>query len=163
MNKNNSESATHDDEIDLYDLFRRIGKTLSKWFKAIGRGILTSIFFLTRNIIPLALSILLGIGLSYLMKWSSKPFYKSEITLRSNAVPTSEMIAVLNKLKLLLKEKNIQGIESSLSLSKENVVLISDQSLVKPEFSSIKRNGNRIIFEENSPIWSFFSIMFYSP
>ncbi len=32
-----SKSAA-DDEIDLLDLFRRMGKTISKWFNAIGNG-----------------------------------------------------------------------------------------------------------------------------
>jgi hypothetical protein len=126
MNMNNSASEAHDDEIDLYDLFRRIGKTLSNWFNAIGRGILTCFFFTIRNILPLAFSLLLGIGLSYLMKWSSKPFYTSEITLRSNAVPNAEMIAILNKLNLLLEEKNIQGLASSLSLSFEDAIKVKD-------------------------------------
>lgn len=126
MDKQNSTSGTHDDEIDLYDLFRRIGKTLSNWFKAIGRGILACFFFAVRNILPLTFSLLVGIGLSYFLKWSSKPFYTSEITLKSNTVPNSEIISILNKLNLLLKEKNIQGLASSLSLSTENANEVKD-------------------------------------
>jgi hypothetical protein len=123
---NNSTTETRDDEIDLYDLFRRIGKTLSNWFKAIGRGILISLTFVLKNILPLFLSLVLGTGLSYLMKWSCKPFYTSEILLRSNTVPNSEMIPILNKINLLLKEKNIKGLESLLSLSSESANSIKD-------------------------------------
>jgi hypothetical protein len=126
MNKNNTASETHDDEIDLYDLFRRIGKTFSNWFRALGRGFLICMVFLLKNFIPLSFSILAGIGFSYFSKWSSKPFYTSEITLKSNAVPNAEMIAKLNTLSLLVKEKNIIGLTDALSLTENKAVSIKD-------------------------------------
>ena len=45
------------DEIDLLDLFRRMGRTLNRWFSAILRALLISIVFLFRRWIPLSLSI----------------------------------------------------------------------------------------------------------
>ena len=57
-----------DDEMDLLDLFRRIGKTLSKWTRALLKGLLISIVFLFRNWLPLLVSIFIGIGVSYILK-----------------------------------------------------------------------------------------------
>ena len=102
MSKNNTEYESHNDEIDLLDLFRRMGRTISKWFSAIGKAILVSIVFLIRNFFPLLISLLFGIGLSYIIKWTTKPFHISEITFKSNVVSNSEMISYINRLNKLL-------------------------------------------------------------
>ncbi len=68
--------------------------------------------------------------------------------------------------KLFIKKDNYSSdsIElSDFSLSCKDHIFISDQSLIKPEYENIKKNNNKIIFEKNSPVWSFFSIMFYDP
>jgi hypothetical protein len=126
MPKNSSSKEIPDDEIDLLDLFKRFGRAIAKGFKAIGDGLLILLFFLVKNLLPLLASIVLGIGLSYILKWSTKPFYNSEITLRSNAVPNSEMISHLNKLNLLLKEKNFDAVANALSIPKEKALTIRD-------------------------------------
>jgi hypothetical protein len=126
MPKNSNSQETHNDEIDLLELFRRSGKIISKWLLAIGNCILVCIFFLFKNLIPLILSIIAGIGLSYVVKWSTKPFYISEITFRSNTVPNSEMISYINKLNWFLKEKNYSQIASVISTSIEKAEAIRD-------------------------------------
>ena len=68
--------------------------------------------------------------------------------------------------KLFVKKDNYssdQIIISDFSLARGNEILISDQSLIKPEHENIVRKSNRIVFKENSPIWSFFTIMFHKP
>ncbi len=116
----------HSDEIDLRDLFKRMGHTLSGWFKAIGRAILISFVFLLRNILPLILSLMAGIGISYALKWSTKPVFISEITLRSNTVPVADMISNINQLDLLLREKNYNGVASALSISPDEALKINE-------------------------------------
>ena len=56
-----------DDEIDLLDLFRRMGRTLSRWGHAMGRALLISLVFMLKRWLPLGLSIAAGIGVSYLL------------------------------------------------------------------------------------------------
>jgi hypothetical protein len=126
MSKNESNREINDNEIDLLDLLRRMGRTLVSWMQAIGTGFLVSIVFLLRNAINLIFGILLGVLLSYAVKWSSKPFYGSEITLRSNTIQNSEMIAYINKLDLLRKEKNFAGLAGMLSISPENAGTIRE-------------------------------------
>lgn len=116
----------HDDEIDLLDLFRRFGKSIIKLFAAIGNFILVCIFFLLKNAVPLLLSIFIGVVLSFLIRWTTKPIYSSEITFRTNTVSNSEMIPYINKLNLLLKEKNYSVLSSSLSLPEQTVSKIKD-------------------------------------
>jgi hypothetical protein len=126
MSKDPHSNDTQGDEIDLLDLFKRVGRAIAKGFKALGEGLLVILFFLLKNILPLLASIIIGIGLSYGLKWTTKPFYNSEITLRSNAVPNSEMISYLNRLRLLLKEKNFNAIADALSIPKEKALMLKD-------------------------------------
>ena len=119
-------SKASNDEVDLLELFRRIGRTVSKWFRAIGNGFLISIFFLLRNIVPLTVSLLIGVGVSYILKWSSKPLYKSEIILRSNTVSSSEMISYFNKLGLLLEEENYDAVSDLMSIPRAKVITLKD-------------------------------------
>jgi hypothetical protein len=113
-------SKATDDEIDLLELFRRMGKTISKWFRAIGEAFLVSLIFLVKNLVILLVSLLIGIGISYIVKWTSKPFYVSEIIFRSNVVPNAEMLYHINKLGYLLEQKNYSQVNAALSISPEN-------------------------------------------
>jgi hypothetical protein len=126
MSKNSSSEEMHDDEIDLVDLFRRFGKSIIKLFEAIGNFILVCIFFLLKNAMPLLLSIFIGVVVSFLVKWTTKPLYSSEITFRANAVSNAEMIAYINKLNMLLTEKNYPVLASSLSLPEHTASKIKD-------------------------------------
>ncbi|MGA1976518.1 MAG: hypothetical protein ABSG89_01540 [Bacteroidales bacterium] len=116
MSKNLSDKETRNDEVDLLDLFRRMGRTISGWFNSIGVGLIRVIVFFARNIIVLLASILIGLGISYLLKIYTRPVYVSEITLRSNSVPNSDMIDYFNKLTVILKEKNFSNIASSMGI-----------------------------------------------
>ena len=126
MSKNPELKKANNDEIDLLDLFGKMGKTLTKWFKAAGNGLLVSIIFLIRNFATLLVSVVLGVFISYIFKWSTSPSYVSEITLKSNTVPNAEMISYINRLKLFLKEENYTGVASSLSITQEEADRISD-------------------------------------
>ena len=128
-----SESTTNnkngrDDEIDLLDLFRRMGRTLSLWINALGRAFLISIVFLLRRWLPLGISIAAGLGVSYLLKTTSASSYTSDMTLRSNAVATSELISYINRLHTFCLEGNSIALSDALSVNPESVDNIIDIS-----------------------------------
>lgn len=118
--------GSQDGEIDLLDLFRRFGKTISTLSRATGKGLLVILVFLIRNFMLLLASILIGAGVAYIIKFTAKPVYVSEITLRSNAIPNSEMISYVNRLNLLLKEKNYPAIAGALSIPEEKAITLLD-------------------------------------
>jgi len=117
-----------DDEIDLLDLFRRMGRTLSLWINALGRAFIISIVFLLRRWLPLGLSIAAGLGVSYLLKTTSASSYTSDMTLRSNAVATSELISYINRLHTFCLEGNSIALSDALSVNPESVDNIIDIS-----------------------------------
>jgi hypothetical protein len=127
-----------EDEIDLLDLFRRMGRTIGRWVEALGRAFLISVVFIIRRWLPLGLSIAAGIGISYLLKTASASLYTSDLVFRNNLViidnlkmrdnsgTTSEIISKINKLHLFCSESNLVALSQVLSMSPESVKNISD-------------------------------------
>jgi hypothetical protein len=141
MSDNSSNSKNvRDDEIDILELFRRLGKTLTRWAKGLMRGFLISIVFLIRHAVPLVLSILAGFLVSYFVKSTSPSSYSSDFVLRNNLVTidkkstrnnsgtTSEIITKINKLHSLCAEGNKQALSKAISLNPDQVKNISDIS-----------------------------------
>jgi hypothetical protein len=138
-NTSNNKNA-REDEIDLLDLFRRIGRTLNRWGRALGRALLISVVFLLKRWLPLGLSIAAGIGVSYILKYTSASSYTSDIVFRNNLVmmdklklrdnsgTTSELIAKINKLHIFCSENNSLALSDALSIKSESVKNISDIS-----------------------------------
>ncbi len=114
------------DEIDLLDLFKRMGRSLGKMFRAIGRGILISLVFIFRNWLPLLFSLVLGVGISYIAKISSPSFYTSDMVLRNNAVPVADMMSYINRLHTFCIEGNKEALSQTLSLKPELINNILD-------------------------------------
>lgn len=115
-----------DDEIDLLDLFRRMGKTLSKWFNALGRAFLISVVFMLRKWLPLGLSVIIGVGVSYLLKYTSESSFTSDMVLRTNTVAPADLIPYINKLHTFCMENNQSALASAISSTTEQVKNIID-------------------------------------
>jgi hypothetical protein len=126
MSEIEKSSGSKSDEIDLLDLFARMGRGIGSGIRAIGAGILHVIFFLVRKWLWVGLSLALGIGISYLIKFSTERQYSSDITFRSNAVDNSDMIAYINKLHTFCRERNLKELASSLSVDSSKVEDIID-------------------------------------
>jgi hypothetical protein len=141
MSENISGNKNSDNnEIDLMDLFRRMGNALKKLGKTLGRAFLVSIVFLVRRWLPLTLSIIAGVGASYLLKSASESFYTSDMVFRNNMAlmdkktlidnsgTTAEIISKINKLHNFCVEKNLPALSNALSMKAESAKNISDIS-----------------------------------
>jgi hypothetical protein len=140
MSETTSNKNVREDEIDLLDLFRRIGKTLNRWASALGKALLISIVFLLKRWIPLGISITAGIAISYILKITSPSFYTSDLvfrnnlilmdkkTLRDNSGTTSEIISKINKLHTFCSENNLAALSQAIAMKPESVKNISDIS-----------------------------------
>ena len=126
MPENTTDKNVKDDEIDLLDLFRRMGRTLNRWANTLGRAFLITVVFLLRKWLPLGLSIVLGVGASYFLKMTSDSFYTSDLVLRNNTVSNSDMISYLNRLHTFSKEKNIAALTDAISLTPHQINNILD-------------------------------------
>jgi hypothetical protein len=120
--------SVRDDEIDLLDLFRRMGNGISRMGSAIGRGILITIVFMLRHWLVLGLSVLLGLGTAYLLKYTAPSFYTSDLVLRTNTVPASDLISYVNRLHTYCIERNTPALTNAISVSQAQMRNIIDIS-----------------------------------
>ncbi|HBE42180.1 MAG TPA: hypothetical protein DDW27_13405 [Bacteroidales bacterium] len=126
MSENQGLKKSNDDEIDLADIFGRLSRSVGRGFKNLGKGVLYILFFFVKNWILLTVSLFIGVGISYLLKFSSSKFYTSEIILRSNTVSNAEMIGYINRLHTFCREKNSDELASALSINRDEVYNIKD-------------------------------------
>ncbi len=126
MSENITNKDVRDDEIDLLDLFRRMGRTLNHWINLLGRAFLITIVFLLKRWLPLGLSILVGLGASYLLKMTSDSFYTTDLVLRNNLVSNSDVISYLNRLHTYSIEKNSLSLAAAISVTPQQVKNIID-------------------------------------
>jgi hypothetical protein len=119
---------SRNDEIDLLDLFRRMGRTLRQWGNALGRAFLISVVFLIKRWLPLGLSIILGVGASFLLIKTSDSSFNSDLVFRVNGTSSAEMIAYLNRLHTFCIEQNKPALADALSLKTQQVNNIGDIS-----------------------------------
>lgn len=117
-----------DDEIDLLDLLRRMGKTLNRWGTALGRAFLIAAVFLIKKWLPLSISVILAVGASYFFKSTSDSLYSSDLVLRSNSVSTSDMINYVNRLHKYCLDGNRSELTEAISLSPAQINNIIDIS-----------------------------------
>lgn len=138
MPESTTNKNVRDDEIDLLDLLRRMGKTINQWLKALAVAFLISVVFLVKKWLPLGLSILAGVGISYFLKTTSSSSYTSDIIFRNNLVlmdlktqrdnsgTTAEIISKINKLHNFCTEENSSALSDALSMKQVAVKNISD-------------------------------------
>ncbi len=111
-----------DDEIDLLDLFNRMGRAISRGLSALWRAFLISIVFIVRKWLPLTISIILGIVVSYITMKSTSSMFTSEMVLRNNAIDNSELISYINR----LNELDDQSLADKLNIPVETSKNIGD-------------------------------------
>ena len=121
-NTNNNKDVRND-EIDLLDLFRRMGRTLSKWGNALGIAFLVSIVFMLRRGIWLGLSIILGIIVSMVMLSKAESSYTSDLILKVNIEPTDEVITHVNRLHTYCSDKQNLSDAIDLPVAQTNNIL----------------------------------------
>jgi hypothetical protein len=126
MSETTDNKNISNDEIDLLDLFRRLGRAIVRISEAIWKGILTSIVFLFRKWFPLFLSVLLGIGIAYLLTLTLPSSYSSDMVLRTNTDTPSRMIAYINKLHTYCAENNSAALSNAISIPEKDTKNISD-------------------------------------
>ena len=78
MDKEIKAANKSNDEIDLLDLFNRLGRSVRRGMNALGRAFLYTLFFMLRKWLWLGLSVLAGIGISYYLKYSTERLYSSD-------------------------------------------------------------------------------------
>ena len=116
MSEESTKKNINNDEIDIFEFMNRIGGVFKGWMNAIGRAILISTVFLIKRWIPVLLTIIVGLVISYILEILSPSIYTSDLVLRNNAVENEQIIAYVNRLKDI---KDKSTLTEPLGISKE--------------------------------------------
>lgn len=136
----NNETGYRSDEIDLMEVFRRMGASIGRSFRKLGRASMITLVFLIRNWIPLLSSLIAGLILSFLLRTTSAGFYTSDMTLKANGASASEMITYINRLHNFCTDNNKEALGAALSLDKGQ----ADEVLDIQAFWIIDQNNDHI-------------------
>jgi hypothetical protein len=113
-------------EIDLLELISNIFRALGHLLISAGRLLLSGVLFLFRKWLPLGISIIIGIGITYAVKKLLPPVYSTEMTCRTNAIPNGDLIAYINRLHSFCLTQNFNALSQSLSIPSEKAEMIAD-------------------------------------
>lgn len=140
MSENSENRNVRNDEIDLLDLFSRMGKTFNRWGKALWKAFLISIVFIVKRWLPLGISIIIGFGVSYFFKSSSTTTYTADMVLKGNSITSPEMFRYFNRLQNIISSKNSDELARLLSLDSEtskNIVSLNADWIIDYDRDSI--------------------------
>jgi len=105
------------EEIDLLELFNRMGKAISKFFMQIFELLKSFFMLLVRKSIWIFLFSLLGIFFGYLFYINTPRFYSSEMVARSNSMNNSVIVNSINLLNELFENKSFNALGNYLGTS----------------------------------------------
>ena len=114
------------DEIDLLELFRLIGRKTGQFFVWIVRAFLLIIAFFVRNALIIGLFIVIGGLIGFARYKTAKPYYKSEMIVRTNAITAGDFISYVNRIHSLFRDQNIPQLVTILEIEDSTVRQIKD-------------------------------------
>jgi hypothetical protein len=103
------------DEIDLVVIFGYI----RSFFRSILRSINYTLLAIGNNFLIVAFIVLAGLGLSYLVFYTTKPFYTSSMTLMLANIRNEFIKDQLDKLSIMIGESNVEAVADRLDISPE--------------------------------------------
>lgn len=126
MSEENNNKPIRNDEIDLLELFSRMGKTIRGWMNSAGRAILIIIVFMIRKWIPLSISIILSLILAFFAEKKGEEMFSSEMILKNNTVSNSEMIEYIDRLHIYFQQGNYFELSKILMMPEDSINKIYD-------------------------------------
>lgn len=119
------------DEIDLIEVFQKIGNGIKNLFNNfLNLLYLILLFFIRKSILIFAI-IVLGIAYGFFQFKTSPRYYSSSLEAYSNAMSSIDIINYINNIHELFKENNKQGLQSKLGLDSKSLEKIKDVKAYK--------------------------------
>jgi hypothetical protein len=103
------------EEIDLLGLFRVLGRSIRNFFLGILRTILLFIVFLYKKAFYVAAFFILGVLVGWGVSKMARPYYASDMVVRTNAIKASDIISYVDRLHNLVHKKNYHELGNLLS------------------------------------------------
>ncbi len=103
------------EEIDLLELFRLAGRGIRNLFLGIFRIILLFIVFLYRKAFYITGFVIMGALVGWGISEITRPYYTSDMVIRTNAIKASDIISYVGRLHNLVEKKNYHELGRLLS------------------------------------------------
>lgn len=134
-----------DQEIDLLELFQKMGKLIRNFFLRI-------VYFFFRNIWLFVLVLAVSIIAALIVKTVTKPIFRSDMICYTNTITSTEVVNLINNwnYKKSLSETELKDIKSVkaffvLDVNRDNIWdLIEDKSIGKDDTSIISARMSKI-------------------
>lgn len=117
---NQIQQAKPSDEIDLIELFNRIGNGIKKAFNWVLDLVISFFLLLLRKSLWIISFMFIGIFVGYFFYSSSPRYYSSEMVASSNSMNNGVIVNSINLLEELFKNKNYNAIASYLFISSKD-------------------------------------------
>ncbi|MBA7535234.1 hypothetical protein ES705_27487 [subsurface metagenome] len=118
------------DEIDLLDLTKKISRSTGKIFFSLFNFLknifLQILIFIIKKFVYLVIFVVAGAIIGGIISLREKPFYQTNLIMRSNLVSNVAMINYINRIHTLCNGENIIGLSQSLNLDTTIVKSIKD-------------------------------------
>jgi hypothetical protein len=114
------------DEIDLIEVFQKIGNGFLNLFNKIFNLLYQVLLFFIRRAILIGIIIIIALSIGVYKYKTSPRYYSSTLEAHSNAMSSIDMINYINNLHGLFKEGNKQGIHEKLGLDIETSESVKD-------------------------------------
>jgi len=113
-------------EIDLLELFSRMGKGIKNVFLGLFRAIVFLIIFGVKHIHYLLLFAIAGGAIGWLIYSNTPRFYSSNLIAQPNGISATDMIQYINDLHKLCERKNIAALANDLQMQDTTAKKIKD-------------------------------------
>ncbi|HPD95984.1 MAG TPA: hypothetical protein PLA24_08820 [Tenuifilaceae bacterium] len=140
MDKEQQNKQQTPDEIDLIELFNKMGRGIKNGTLWLLKQIKLLIILLIRKSLWIIIFGIIGLFIAYFLFTNSKRYYASELTATSNSVNSTYIINSVNLLNDLFKEQNYKIASDYLALSLDEVKKIKS---IK-SFYGIDVNGDGV-------------------
>jgi len=115
------QTQTESKEIDLIDVAGKIFTGIGHGIRGLFMGLLYFLRFTKKHFWILLILAILGGGVSYLREHLRDPFFESEMMVKTQLVPSAQIVNRFNSLNLLIRDKNTPALVAALDLSIDNV------------------------------------------
>lgn len=128
------------DEIDLLELFNRMGRSIKKGFAWAYQQILNFLMLLLRKSLWIIGFAIIGLVVAYILYQNTRRYYSSEMTAISNSVNNTYVVGSINLLNDLFKHRNY-----SIAANYLNIDIAKAEQIKSVEaFYTIDINKDRI-------------------
>lgn len=131
MSNEDAKKTTKNDEIDLFDLMKRMGDFVKKIVNYIINLLYRLLLFFIRRSILIGIITIIFIAFGVVIYKTTPKIYSSNMEAISNAMPSIDMINYINNINTMLENDNKEGVQNTLSLTDEQMDNIIDLKAYK--------------------------------